>query len=212
MSTIAPSSQFVKPLAPSLEVLIADARGGDEGALRQLMEQHVDFVRSFLVRYVSDPGAIDDLCQETFITMHRMLPTFRQESKFSTWLLGISRNLALTYIRDQTRRQRREATALDVIAQWQSDHLEQLDSDAAAAHLQQLGNLRDCIGGLSPSARAMVDAYYFENEKAEAIAKRLRRKSGAVRMTLLRIRKALAACLESKAGDDVGGARDEVGA
>ena len=196
MSTVASSPQSMSPPSP-LQTLIRAAQAEDEVAMRQLVEMHVDFVRRFLSQFVTDPVQVDDLCQDTFISMFRSLPTYRAESKFSTWLLGISRNLALTHLRNQGRRRRREGEAMAALVhQWQ---IEQLESDSPEAESEnKLASLQQCLAGLAPTARELVQRYYFEDVSAEEIAEQSGRKSGSVRMTLLRIRKRLRECVENK--------------
>ena len=195
MSTTAPSSIDVTP--DDVNSLVAQAQGGDEGAFSFLVRAHHASVRAFLGRYVRDPASVDDLAQDTFITAHRRLPTFRGESQFSSWLLGIARNLALTFLRDEGRRQRREGRVMDAcLDQWQAARLEH--EDELQQHQSLLDALEGCIDQLQENAQEMVQAFYFQNERADSIAQRLNRKSSAVRMSLLRIRKALAACVRRK--------------
>lgn len=168
--------------------------------MRQLVEQHADFVRRFLTQFISDPVEVEDLCQDTFIAMFRNLASYRHESRFSTWLLGISRNLALTHLRDQSRRRRREGRVMTALTQqWQSEQLQRGSDDA---HIERMDLLQECLESLAPKARDLVQRFYFENASAQQIAEEAGRKSGSIRMTLLRIRKGLRECIESKQRDD----------
>jgi RNA polymerase sigma-70 factor, ECF subfamily len=40
---------------------------------------------------------LDDLCQDTFMVVHRKLPTFEQRSALRTWIYGIARRLVSDY-------------------------------------------------------------------------------------------------------------------
>ncbi|MCA9177255.1 MAG: sigma-70 family RNA polymerase sigma factor [Planctomycetales bacterium] len=186
-----------------VNLLVIQAQSGDSRAFCALVERHQAMVRTFLGRYLRDPGSVDDLAQETFLTAHRRLNTFRADSQFSTWLLGIARHLALTFLRDEARRQRREGRVMEAcVDQWQ---VARLTHDEPDDHQRMLDALSDCLETLSDPARELVEAFYFHRERAEAIAERTNRKSGSIRMALLRIRNALGECVRNKTelpGDD----------
>ncbi len=77
----------------------------------------VEFVRSTQAdvwRFVAglvDPGAADDLTQETYLRAFRALDSFEGRSSVRTWLLGIARRACADHIR-ALRRERRIAAAV----------------------------------------------------------------------------------------------------
>ncbi|OGO26741.1 MAG: hypothetical protein A2Z16_06510 [Chloroflexi bacterium RBG_16_54_18] len=50
-------------------------------------------IHRFLIRMVGEYGA-EDLTQEVFVRVNQALPTFRGESKLSTWIYRIATNAA----------------------------------------------------------------------------------------------------------------------
>lgn len=68
---------------------------GDTRAFEALVERHQRRVYRFIRRQVSGAGVAEDLAQETFLQAYRVLASFRSEARFSTWLLGIARNIVL---------------------------------------------------------------------------------------------------------------------
>ena len=56
-----------------------------------------------------DPGAADDLTQETFLRAFKALPTFEGRSSVRTWLLGIARRTCADHLRAVVRRRRLDA-------------------------------------------------------------------------------------------------------
>ena len=52
-----------------------------------------------LLKYTRDERNADDVLQEVFFTLFQKLNTFRGESKFSTWLYGITKNTSLMYLK-----------------------------------------------------------------------------------------------------------------
>jgi RNA polymerase sigma-70 factor (ECF subfamily) len=57
-----------------------------------------------------DPGAADDLTQETYLRAFRALDTFEGRSSPRTWLLGIARHACADHIRAVQRRRRLDTT------------------------------------------------------------------------------------------------------
>ncbi len=91
---------------PDDSVLIARVRETDDpAAFGELVRRHQSTVRLFLRQLThGDSDLADDLAQETFILAYRRVRGFREEARFTTWLLGIAHNLARNH-----RRKRREA-------------------------------------------------------------------------------------------------------
>lgn len=91
------------------EELIARARSGDEEAFRLIFERYTLPVARFIFYMVNERGLAEELAQETFVRAFRSLGELRAESKLSTWLFGIARNVA----REALRRNRREALRVE---------------------------------------------------------------------------------------------------
>lgn len=69
----------------------------DSHAFRQLVLRHQSSVRRWARRFCDgNEAAADDLAQEVFIRVHRALPTYRGEARFSTWLYRITFNIAIS--------------------------------------------------------------------------------------------------------------------
>jgi RNA polymerase sigma factor (sigma-70 family) len=61
----------------------------------------------------TEPAAIDDLVQATFITAFRAAGAFRGASAVRTWLLGIAANVVRSHVRRETRRRTAMGTFAD---------------------------------------------------------------------------------------------------
>ena len=92
------------PHMNSLETPIERARRGDPEAFRQLFERYSRPVISFVYDMVGDRALAEDLTQETFVRAYRHLGSLREESKFSTWLFSIAKNVAREHLRSGERR------------------------------------------------------------------------------------------------------------
>ena len=84
------------------------ARAGDAGAQAAFVRATQADVWRFTAALV-DPGAADDLTQETFLRAFKALPGFRGQSGVRTWLLGIARRACADHLRAVVRRRRLDA-------------------------------------------------------------------------------------------------------
>jgi RNA polymerase sigma-70 factor (ECF subfamily) len=74
--------------------LVARALGGSDDAFREIFERHHCFVYRFLYGMTGDHDRTEDLLQDTFAAAFRGLGTLRDESRLTTWLCAIAKNLA----------------------------------------------------------------------------------------------------------------------
>src|SRR5947207_10909327 len=75
----------------------------DDEAFRLIFAQHHRFIFRFLYGMVGEHGLAEDLTQETFMRAYGSMNTLRGESKLSTWLCGIAKNVALNALRGRNR-------------------------------------------------------------------------------------------------------------
>lgn len=74
--------------------IVRQAKAGDHAAFGQLFQRYRRPVLSFLYGMTNRRDLTEDLLQETVSRAFVLLPNLREESKFSTWLFGIARNVA----------------------------------------------------------------------------------------------------------------------
>ncbi|HYF48278.1 MAG TPA: sigma-70 family RNA polymerase sigma factor [Planctomycetota bacterium] len=177
--------------------LIEQARTRSIEAFSKLVLLHQGRIRAYLGRYVRSQDAVDDLAQEVFLAAYRSLDTYGGDSPFGLWLLGIARNRALAFLRDDLRRRSRESGRFEsVLADMRS---KQLDAEAEVVHsANEISALEHCVKNLPANSAQLISEYYFNARSSSELAKMLGRKESAVRMTLLRIRHALRACIQER--------------
>jgi RNA polymerase sigma-70 factor (ECF subfamily) len=100
----------------SSEDSLAPARGGDEDAFRLIFEQNSRFIMRFIYGMVGEREQAAELMQETFLRAYRNINSFQPNTKLSTWLCAIAKNV----VRESLCARRREHGNL------------QLDDDAVA--------------------------------------------------------------------------------
>jgi RNA polymerase sigma-70 factor (ECF subfamily) len=81
-------------LIDSSAELVENVRQGDEEAFRLIFQRYSRPVISYIYGIVGERTLAEEAAQETFVRAYRNLPVYRSETKFSTWLFGIARNVA----------------------------------------------------------------------------------------------------------------------
>jgi RNA polymerase sigma-70 factor, ECF subfamily len=92
---------------PSDEALMQRFQQGDSEAFRVLLERHRRGVYNFALRHVGNTTAADDLVQDAFLRVVQGAHRFKLESKFTTWLYTIARNLCVDRARKMKFRRHR---------------------------------------------------------------------------------------------------------
>jgi RNA polymerase sigma-70 factor, ECF subfamily len=96
--------------------LIERAVEGDPLAVRTLYERYAPRVYAVVRRMAGDDDQAQDWAQEAWIRAFRALPSFRGESRFSTWIHRIAVNAALQALRKSGTRERREGEMPEEVA------------------------------------------------------------------------------------------------
>lgn len=180
------------PAAGDLEAL----RAGDSQALRRFVCEHSTLLYRGIFRLVRDPDETENLMQETYFQALRSLPSFRGQSRVSTWLYGIAMNVTLAFLRKQ-----RRTKVLD------AEEMERLPSDAVpvgqeaalafqnpqeVVERQELVRLvREAVQQLPASYRDIITLRDLEARSTEEVAARLGISEINVRVRLHRARQAL---------------------
>lgn len=100
----APAALARPPDERTDEQLLADYREGDRKAFQQLVDRHQRELFHFLVRFLGNRAAAEDVFQEAFLQVHQSADQFDVERRFRPWLFTIAANKARDLIRSQARR------------------------------------------------------------------------------------------------------------
>ena len=71
---------------------------GDRDAYRVLMDRHFHFVYRVAYRITGNEADAEEAAQEAFLRAYNKLPSFRQDSTFSTWITRIAMNTAINLV------------------------------------------------------------------------------------------------------------------
>lgn len=90
--------------------LIQKAKSGNHEALAILLQQHYQFLFSYLLKLTLHPSAAEDLAQDTMVRcIERFYQYDSKKAAFTTWMIQIGTNLWL----DEKRRKKRENVYLN---------------------------------------------------------------------------------------------------
>lgn len=181
--------------APSVEErrLVANARGGDREAFRELVELHQHRVFRALRRMLRcDRDTAADLCQEVFLRVFRGLPSFDGRAKFTTWLYKISVNVGISQYRQRRAMKRARWTfSLDAPLPGTDDlHHEPASRDVdparSAYHREIAAGVRAAVEELPDEFRMAVVLRDLHGQSYEEIGEILGIPPGTVRSRIHR--------------------------
>src|SRR5277367_5151107 len=85
--------------ATTERVLLERCKAGDHAAFVELIQQSSPVARRAIRAIARNPADVDDVMQDTIVNAFLGLRSFKQRSKFSTWLTRIAINNALMLLR-----------------------------------------------------------------------------------------------------------------
>src|SRR6185369_14272842 len=103
ISLVGQSSGRAGTLMNSSEELIARARRGEDEAFRLIFDRYGRPIISFIYDMVGRRDMAEELTQETFVRAYKNLGGLRDDTKLSTWLFGIAKNVARESLRTRYR-------------------------------------------------------------------------------------------------------------
>jgi RNA polymerase sigma-70 factor (ECF subfamily) len=107
VSLVGPSSGRARAVMDSSEALTARARSGDHEAFRLIFDRYARPIISFIYDMVGQRDLAEELAQETFVRAYKSIRGMRDDTKLSTWLFGIAKNVARESLRSRVRDERR---------------------------------------------------------------------------------------------------------
>jgi RNA polymerase sigma-70 factor (ECF subfamily) len=168
--------------------LMTAVAGGDEAALRQLMERHLGRVLALAQRILGDADEADDVGQEVFTRVWNKAHSFdARRARFGTWLYRITFNLCL----DRRRGRRGQWQALD-----ESLADPGPDPGEAEERRQNRQMLAAALSRLPLRQRAALVLHYLQELSARESAGVMGLNEKAFESLVLRARRALREQLE----------------
>jgi len=166
---------------------MAAAQAGDRRAYEKLLADSVALIRAVARRQGVAIDHLDDVVQETLLTVHRVRHTFDPARSYDAWLAAIAARRAIDALRSLGRRDRREwhdEAALD-------HHPDATDASAATESEQRARRLHAAIASLPPGQREAIEQLGLRERSLREASELTGRRSGALKVNLHRALKAL---------------------
>ncbi|MDH3997883.1 MAG: sigma-70 family RNA polymerase sigma factor [Desulfuromonadales bacterium] len=168
--------------------LIERSRNGDEAAFELLVKQHSSLVFNLAWRLLGQKEEAEDLAQEAFLRLHKSLPSFRGESRLSTWLYRTTTRLAIDQLRREKIKRRLFFFRRDNDA---PDPVELADDPTTNPRRllrsrEAMAQLNRALQTLSPQQRVVFMLRHYEGLALKEIGEHLNLKVGTVKAHLHR--------------------------
>lgn len=154
-------------LMNSSEELISRARRGDDEAFRLIFERYGRPIISFIYDMVGQRDLAEELTQETFVRAYKNIGGLRDETKLSTWLFGIAKNVARESIRSKYKDDSRVGIDDDRVMELSDNNLL---PDGALLNKELNGVIQSALGALDEDKRLVFSLKVFQQRSYEEIA------------------------------------------
>lgn len=165
--------------------LITAVLAGQTAEYAVLVKRHQRFVFTLAMRFAKNREDAEEIAQDCFVKAYRALGTFKQTSKFTTWLYTITYTTAMTFLR----KKRLDTTSIN-----DEDHVLQIansgtDFDANTIERKSTyAYLNQAIDMLLPDDAAIITLFYKGEQSLEEIGIALNMEANTVKVKLHRAR------------------------
>lgn len=148
----------------------------------EIYDRYADKVYRKCYSFVNNQEVAEDLVHDIFLKLIIKIGTFKENSRFSTWLYSITYNYCLDHIRISKRKG--EVPILENM-DWEDD-----DDDKELKEWQS-AELSRSLKSMQPHERMILEMKYQEDFSIREISETLNISESAVKMRLLRSKKKL---------------------
>jgi RNA polymerase sigma-70 factor (ECF subfamily) len=163
--------------------LLARCRRGEADAWDELFDRHYAAAGRFLFQLSHDftPEDVEEICQETFLSVIRNLASFHGQSQFQTWLFRIATNKARDFRERQLAAKRGGGQVPFSLQAEDPQSGLTLDPpstvpapDAALLGAEQMALIRAALDRLGEPCREIIELRYFGDLSYEELSVELR--------------------------------------
>ncbi|MBA2114143.1 sigma-70 family RNA polymerase sigma factor [Bremerella alba] len=148
-------------------------------------------LRRYVEAMVPKAGDVDDVMQETAISLMRKYDQYDPELPFFNWACRFAQFAVKRHrSRAMANRYQFSEAAIDAIAAEYPHHQQRSEERRRA--------LSDCLASLHDKDRRLVELRYFSDETVDSLSQKIEEPVARLYRSLSRIRKALASCVRKK--------------
>jgi RNA polymerase sigma-70 factor, ECF subfamily len=167
----------------------ASGRQAGEAFVQLLTAEQLKLLH-YIAKLLGNPNEAHNILQETNLVLWRKAAEFRLGTNFSAWAHNVAYWQVRAFVRDRHRD--RLVFSEELIEQLTSrDERSGVDADMRVA-------LRHCLSQTSGPNLELLRQRYEAGLSIQALADRQGKKTSAVKVNLLRIRRALLKCIQAK--------------
>jgi RNA polymerase sigma-70 factor (ECF subfamily) len=174
------------------------SQGNQSLDFEEIFREYRGPIYNYLLRMTQNQAEAEDLTQETFVRVHRSLPTFRGEASLSTWLYRIATNVSFDHFRRRTTRQAETALSLEKIEFYEDrDSNTPPSPEQFAARSEMSACVQAFVQRLPPDQRVVLVLKDLQGLKNREIAEVLDCSLATVKIRLHRARTKLREALNA---------------
>lgn len=180
--------------------LIQNILAGETAQYALLVKRHQRFVFTLALRFSKTREDAEEIAQDCFVKAYKALGTFKQTSKFSTWLYTITYTTAMTFLRKKR---------LDTDSIHDEETFLQLENHTSAFNANDYEKqdshtfLNQAISQLMPDDAAIITLFYKGEQSLEEIGETLHMEPNTIKVKLHRARQRLKEKLQYLLKDEV---------
>ncbi len=180
-------------------VLVAAVLAGARGAFETLVRDHQRLCWHIINRMVRHPDDTRELCQDTFLRVHRYLHQYRFESALKTWIGQVAYSVARRHL-ERKRIPIGEAGGDEDAPNLLERVADDFDLEAASADAELGAVLHVEIEALPPLQRTVLTLYHLDEVPIAEIARMTGLSAGTIKSHLFRCRARLRGRLQARWG------------
>ena len=165
---------------------------GDDEGIADIVREYKDGLILYLNGYVDNLYTAEDLTEDTFFKLMTKKPGFSGRSTFKTWLYTIGRNIAVDWLR---RESKQTGLSPEDMEQYQKD---KSDLEHAYIRDERKRAVHRSLRKLAPDYRAALWLVYFEDFSGREAAAILRKNDRQMKNLLYRAKQSLKSELEKE--------------
>lgn len=177
--------------------LVDAVLSGRPGAFERLVREYQGLCWHIILRLVRNPEEARELCQETFLRVHRCLRQYRHESSLKSWIGRVAYSIALRHLE---RKRIPLAGADDDGYALLENVSDDFDLEGACVDEETVRHLHEAIEALPPLQRMLLTLYHLEEVPIPEIARITGLAGGTIKSHLFRSRLRLRNALEARSG------------
>jgi RNA polymerase sigma-70 factor, ECF subfamily len=155
-------------------------------------------LKAYLLSAVGDMNAADELLGEVSSVLWEKFDRYDPDRAFRPWAIGVARLEVLKWRQSAARkREVLSPEAIDALTDSADQYAAELDD--------RLVHLRSCLETIGAATRNVLRLRYWRKMQINQIAEQVGKSTAAIEMTLVRARRGLRDCVESKAARSSGG-------